>query len=132
VIATATNTVGSIMVGGFPTGVAVTPGGRKVYVSNGHTDDVSVIATATDKVTRPSATTASTSPPGVASSSSQDLSGRLVPATVMARAWRRSPGRLAASVARPQPRGYPDVQGLQTEIRAYCGSTRMSRGDENE
>jgi YVTN family beta-propeller protein len=34
VIATATNTVGSIPVGGFPAGVAVTPDGSKVYVVN--------------------------------------------------------------------------------------------------
>jgi YVTN family beta-propeller protein len=30
--------------------VALTPDGRKVYVSNGHSNDVSVIATATDMV----------------------------------------------------------------------------------
>jgi YVTN family beta-propeller protein len=55
VIATATNSVGSISVGsisvgGFPDGVAVTPDSSKVYVTNGHSNDVSVIATATNTV----------------------------------------------------------------------------------
>src|SRR5215469_5467365 len=51
VIATATNTVGSIpTVDGFSTGVAVTPDGRKVYAVNSGSDNVSVIDTATNMV----------------------------------------------------------------------------------
>jgi YVTN family beta-propeller protein len=50
VIATATNMVGSIPVGGFPAGLAVTPDGSKVYVVNAHSDNVSVIAPATNTV----------------------------------------------------------------------------------
>jgi YVTN family beta-propeller protein len=50
VIATATNTVtATIPVGDFPFGVAVTPDGSKVYVTN--SNSVSVIATPTNTVT---------------------------------------------------------------------------------
>jgi YVTN family beta-propeller protein len=35
---------------GFPAGVAVTPDGSKVYAVNAHSDNVSVIATATNMV----------------------------------------------------------------------------------
>jgi YVTN family beta-propeller protein len=129
---TATDTVGSITVGGYPTGVAVTPGGRKVYVSNGHTDDVSVIATATDKVTRTISDHSFNFPAGggvfiqprfAGTPRSSNCHGQSVAA--LARTF-GGLGRAAAAL------GYPDVQGLQTEIRAYCASTRMSRGDENE
>jgi YVTN family beta-propeller protein len=129
VIATATNTVGSIMVGGFPTGVAVTPGGRKVYVSNGHTDDVSVIATATDKVTRTISDHSFNLPAGggvfiqprfAGTPRHSNCHGQSVAALA------RTFGGLSRAAA---ALGYPDVQGLQTEIRAYC---RMSREDEND
>ena len=51
VIDTATNTVTTnIAVGAFAIGVAVSPDGSKVYVTNGYSGSVSVIATATDSV----------------------------------------------------------------------------------
>jgi YVTN family beta-propeller protein len=51
VIATATNTAtATIPAGGFPCGVAVTPDGSQVYVTNA-SNTVSVIATATNMVT---------------------------------------------------------------------------------
>jgi len=52
VIDTAKNTVtATILVDGFPTGVAVTPNGRKVYVANQSSATVSVIDTAASAVT---------------------------------------------------------------------------------
>jgi YVTN family beta-propeller protein len=129
VIDTATDTVGSITVGGYPTGVAVTPGGRKVYVSNGHTDDVSVIATATDKVTRTISDHSFNLPAGggvfiqprfAGTPRHSNCHGQSVAALA------RTFGGLSRAAA---ALGYPDVQGLQTEIRAYC---RMSREDEND
>ena len=51
-IDTATNMViATILVGSFPTGVAVIPDGRKVYIANQSSANVSVIDTATDTVT---------------------------------------------------------------------------------
>jgi YVTN family beta-propeller protein len=51
VIATATNTVVStITVGSQPNGVAITPDGSKVYVTNSNSNTVSVITTATNAV----------------------------------------------------------------------------------
>jgi YVTN family beta-propeller protein len=41
----------TIPVGNVPTGVAVTPDGRKIYVANVNSDSVSVIDTAKNKVT---------------------------------------------------------------------------------
>jgi YVTN family beta-propeller protein len=37
-------------VGGWPTPIAVSPDGKRVYVANRETDTVSVIDTATDRV----------------------------------------------------------------------------------
>jgi YVTN family beta-propeller protein len=65
VIATATNTVtATIPVGTYPEGVAVTPDGSKVYVTNDGSNSVSVIATATNTVT--TTITVGTAPFGVA------------------------------------------------------------------
>jgi DNA-binding beta-propeller fold protein YncE len=53
VIATATNTLNAtIPVGGGPFGVAVSPDGSKVYVANTVSNNVSVIATATNMVAK--------------------------------------------------------------------------------
>jgi YVTN family beta-propeller protein len=52
IIDTATNMVtANILVGSFPTGVAVTPDGRKVYVANQSSANVSVIAAKTNTLT---------------------------------------------------------------------------------
>ena len=52
VIDTATNTViATVNVGTDPSGVAVTPDGKKVYVANQDSNNVSVIDTATNTVT---------------------------------------------------------------------------------
>jgi YVTN family beta-propeller protein len=51
VIDTVTNTVtATVHVGITPLGVAITPDGKKVYVTNAESDNVSVIDTATNKV----------------------------------------------------------------------------------
>ena len=51
VIDTATNTVlVTIPVGQFPSGVAVTPDGKRAYVANQNTNNVSVIDAATNTV----------------------------------------------------------------------------------
>jgi YVTN family beta-propeller protein len=53
VLDTTTNTIAKqINVGLHPTGMAVSPGGDRVYVTNANSDTVSVIDTATDSVTR--------------------------------------------------------------------------------
>ena len=52
VIDTTTNTVtATVPVGITPLGVAVTPDGKKVYVTNAESNNVSVIDTATNNVT---------------------------------------------------------------------------------
>src|SRR5215469_5536829 len=120
VIATATNTVGSIpTVDGFTTGVAVTPDGRKVYAVNGHSDNVSVIATATNMVVGspitvgkfPAADGVFIQPrfagtPGKANCFGQSVS-----------ALARTFGGFSSAAA---ALGYPSVKGLQNEILAYC------------
>ena len=52
VIDTETNTItATVPVGNWPYGVAVSPDGKKVYVTNDHDNTVSVIDTATNTVT---------------------------------------------------------------------------------
>ncbi len=52
VIDTATNTVtATVNVGNYPYGVAVSPDGKRVYVTNELSNNVSVIDTATNTVT---------------------------------------------------------------------------------
>ena len=65
VIDTATNNVtATVTVGSSPIGVAVTPDGTKVYVTNYDSNTVSVIDTATNNVT--ATVPVGTSPRGVA------------------------------------------------------------------
>jgi YVTN family beta-propeller protein len=100
--------------------VAVTPDARNVYVSNGHSNDVSVIATATNTVTRtiydpsfnfPAGGGVFIQPRFAGTPRSSNCHGQSVAA--LARTF-GGLGRAAAAL------GYPSVQGLQTEIRAYC------------
>ena len=64
-ISTATNTVtATVTVGSFPLGVAVTPNGAYVYVTNQRSGTVSVINTATNTVT--ATITVGSDPNGVA------------------------------------------------------------------
>ena len=51
VIPTTNAVTATITVGGEPEGVAVSPDGSKVYVANSNSDTVSVISTATNRVT---------------------------------------------------------------------------------
>jgi YVTN family beta-propeller protein len=95
--------VGSIPVGGFPAGLAVTPDGSEVYVVNGHSDNVSVIATATNTVVGSPIPVGKFPGPFGVFIQPRFAGTPRYSNCVMARAWRRSPGRLAASVARPQP-----------------------------
>jgi YVTN family beta-propeller protein len=43
-------TIGSVLVGTRPWGLAVTPDGKSIYTANGQSNDVSVVDTATRKV----------------------------------------------------------------------------------
>jgi YVTN family beta-propeller protein len=119
VIATATNMVGSIPVCGCPAGLAVTPDGSEVYVVNGHSDNVSVIATATNTVVgSPIPVGKFPGPFGVfiqprfaGTPRSSNCYGQSVAALV------RTFGGLSRAAT---ALGYPSVQGLQTEILSYC------------
>jgi YVTN family beta-propeller protein len=121
VIDTATNTVtGTIPVGAFPGGVAVTPDGSKVYVTDESSNTVSVIATATNTV---SATIPVGSTPvglGVfiqprfaGTPGSRNCHGQSVLALT------RVFGGLNAAAA---ALGYSDVKTLQNAILAFCGA----------
>jgi YVTN family beta-propeller protein len=119
VIATATNTVGSIRVGGFPNGVAVTPDGSKVYVTNGHSNDVSVIATATNTVV------GLTIPVGnFPAGGGVFIQPRFAGTPHYSNCYSQSVAALARTFGNlshaAAALGYPSVQGLQTEIHAYC------------
>ena len=128
VIATATNTVGSIpTVDGFTTGVAVTPAGRKVYAVNGHSDNVSVIATATNMVVGspipvgkfPAAGGVFIQPrfagtPGKANCFGQSVS-----------ALARTFGGFSSAAA---VLGFPKVSGLQNAILEFCGRYELGPG----
>ena len=128
VIATATNTVGSIpTVDGFTTGVAVTPDGRKVYAVNGHSDNVSVIATATNMVVGspipvgkfPAAGGVFIQPrfagtPGKANCFGQSVS-----------ALARTFGGFSSAAA---VLGFPKVSGLQNAILEFCGGYELGPG----
>jgi YVTN family beta-propeller protein len=122
VIDTDRNTVTATItlpVGKGPTAVAVTPDGSKVYVTNGHSNDVSVIATATNTVVGlpipvgnfPAGGGVFIQPRFAGTPRHSNCHGQSVAALA------RTFGGLSRAAA---ALGYPSIQGLQAEIHEYC------------
>ena len=111
----------------FPWGEAVTPDGRKVYDVNGHSDNVSVISTATNMVVGspipvgkfPAAGGVFIQPrfagtPGKANCFGQSVS-----------ALARTFGGFSSAAA---VLGFPKVSGLQNAILEFCGGYELGPG----
>lgn len=120
----ATNTVATtIPVGRYPFGVAVSPDGSKVYVTNGGSATVSVIATASNAVT---ATVPVGSAPVAFGSFALSDQRQNLPAPP---ARRTCHGQSVSALARKYgglngaaaALDYPSVSALLNAIMAFCG-----------